>query len=142
MEVWGATTCAGSVQLPYLNNWVLTLSAFPWLKGWVPIPIWLDHLKEHGSTPSLVVLNRGIHVTDLPGLLEAVDAALAYLRQALPEALIVFRNTPHGHTNCSLYDRPIYSRFSLNGAPFRWDEVPAQSEAVASFRFNTQFASL
>eukprot|EP00271_Cylindrocystis_brebissonii_P017841 TRINITY_DN4801_c2_g1_i5.p1 TRINITY_DN4801_c2_g1~~TRINITY_DN4801_c2_g1_i5.p1 ORF type:complete len:545 (-),score=61.23 TRINITY_DN4801_c2_g1_i5:710-2185(-) len=87
-------------------------------------------LKLAEWSPSIVFLNTGAHVQPGDVFEREVRAALWFIRKTLPDALIIWRNTPPGHLNCTTYDGPIKRRQPAAGLPFGWANFTTQNEVA------------
>ncbi|CAI7844117.1 unnamed protein product [Closterium sp. NIES-53] len=88
------------------------------------------HLYSGLKDADVVVVNRGAHFIGGKDFERSVPAALEFLREKLPDALIVWRNTPPGHANCTSYIGPIKKRQNPEILPFHWDMFTHQNEMV------------
>ncbi|CAI6008773.1 unnamed protein product [Closterium sp. NIES-65] len=79
------------------------------------------HLYSGLKDADVVVVNRGAHFIGGKDFERSVPAALEFLRKKLPDALIIWRNTPPGHANCTSYTGPIKKRQNPEFLPFHWD---------------------
>ena len=86
----------------------------------------------HGLRPDVILVNRGAHFDHTAVLLQDVRAFLRHVRTMYPSSLVIWRDTPPGHTNCSSYDRPMAVRQPPGNLPFRWGEFHDQNAAVAA----------
>ena len=93
----------------------------------------LDPSGQFASTtrPGIVIVNRGAHPTKTSELLSAVRACLRFVRAAQPDALIIWRDTPPGHANCSSFSAPLSHRQDPSSLPFDWGTFYEQNAAVA-----------
>ncbi|GJP38455.1 hypothetical protein CLOM_g22887, partial [Closterium sp. NIES-68] len=96
--------------------------------GSVPFDHMPWHLYDGLLSADVVVVNRGAHFVGGRDFELSVRAAMRLLRRKLPRALIVYRNSPPGHANCSSYDRPIKIRQDPATLPFHWDTFSAQND--------------
>eukprot|EP00271_Cylindrocystis_brebissonii_P017835 TRINITY_DN4801_c0_g1_i1.p1 TRINITY_DN4801_c0_g1~~TRINITY_DN4801_c0_g1_i1.p1 ORF type:complete len:790 (+),score=66.25 TRINITY_DN4801_c0_g1_i1:208-2577(+) len=118
-DVWGADQ---GVEFRFCFNSRLTLSTVP-LNDQAP---WALVLAEW--RPSIIIVNSGAHYRPDDEFETEVRAALWFIRETLPDALIIWRNTPPGHANCTDYDGPIKQRQSPIGLPFHWGDFAPQNE--------------
>ena len=97
----------------------------------------------HGVRPSIVILNRGMHVAQRDHFLADVRNVLSFIREAFPDALVIWRSTPCPHPWCMNYTKPIASAIpreqlsvghgiSSKGDPisYCWPEVCAQVDVL------------
>ena len=80
------------------------------------------------SNLAAVVLNRGAHFVEDSMMLHQLNETLRALRAARPDLLIIYRNTPPGHTGCKRYDKPLVERQGSEGLPHHWGEFARQNE--------------
>ncbi|CAI5460142.1 unnamed protein product [Closterium sp. Yama58-4] len=88
------------------------------------------HLYSGLKDADVVVVNRGAHFIGGKDFERSVAAALGFLRKKLPDALIIWRNTPPGHANCTTYIGPIKKRQNPEILPFHWDMFTRQNNMV------------
>ncbi|CAI5976312.1 unnamed protein product [Closterium sp. NIES-64] len=88
------------------------------------------HLYSGLNDAHVVVVNRGAHFIGGKDFERSVPAALSFLRKKLPDALIIWRNTPPGHANCTTYIGPIKKRQNPEILPFHWDMFTRQNKLV------------
>eukprot|EP00271_Cylindrocystis_brebissonii_P014536 TRINITY_DN358_c3_g1_i2.p1 TRINITY_DN358_c3_g1~~TRINITY_DN358_c3_g1_i2.p1 ORF type:complete len:544 (-),score=90.62 TRINITY_DN358_c3_g1_i2:1331-2962(-) len=114
------------VTVRFCFNKVLSLTLVP-LEMEAP---WMSQLREWN--PDILLLNRGAHYSDDDDFEEGVREALWAARIALPEALIVWRNTPPGHVNCTSYTAPLTERQpgSILPRDYHWADFARQNELV------------
>lgn len=93
------------------------------LDSWAP---------SHGLVPGVVVLNMGAHWEPDNVLLPQVRGALTAALTALPDALIVWRNTAPGHVNCSTATSPLKIPQDLSSfhPEWHWDDFARQNARV------------
>ncbi|CAI6002296.1 unnamed protein product [Closterium sp. NIES-65] len=96
--------------------------------GSVPFDHMPWHLYDGLVSADVVVVNRGAHYVGGRDFELSVRAAMRLLRRKLPRALLVYRNSPPGHVNCSSYDRPIKIRQDPATLPFHWDTFSSQND--------------
>ncbi|CAI5467040.1 unnamed protein product [Closterium sp. Yama58-4] len=96
--------------------------------GSVPFDHMPWHLYDGLVNADVVIVNRGAHYIGGRDFELSVRAAMRLLRRKLPRALLVYRNSPPGHVNCSSYDRPIKIRQDPATLPFHWDTFSAQND--------------
>eukprot|EP00667_Euglena_gracilis_P015255 EG_transcript_15847 len=89
---------------------------------------------------STVVLNRGTHYTPDQVFLPQVEKVFRALREARPDILIVYRNTPAGHPNCwqgsgvhgPPTPRPYESWTEHQADLYHWRALLTQNQLVES----------
>lgn len=81
------------------------------LENWAP---------SHGILPGVIVFNMGAHWEPDEILLPQVRDALNAASTALPDALIVWRNTVPGHANCSTATMPLKEPQDLSTIHPEW----------------------
>ena len=131
--ILGARICQGTgyeaaVELAF-NFWLNTVALpLPW-----GLPFFLASeffANMTADAPSIFIVNRGAHYSPTAELLRDAAAAIRAIQAAYPSATIMWRNTPVGHPNCSRFTAPIASPLPMEGAPYDWDKITAQSAAV------------
>lgn len=115
------------VEIRYCFNRGLTLTEIP-LDGEAP---WILKLNEW--KPSILVLNRGAHYRSDEIFEPDVKNALYYVREKLPHALVIWRNTPPGHDNCEAYPAPISVRQDPSNLPYNWGKFSQQNEVARKY---------
>jgi hypothetical protein len=95
-----------------------------------PASVFFANMTLAGIHPDIFIVNRGAHYSPTAELLHDAAAVIRAICAAYPGALVVWRNTPVGHPNCSRFTAPISSPLPMAGAPFNWDEFTPQSAAV------------
>ena len=112
-----------------IEQFVLNTAPMSWdtLHEFTPIGELLQ-----GTGAQIVIVNKGAHWTPTLQLLRSISAALREVQRMFPAAIVIWRNTPHGHPNCSRYSGPLATPLPLEGMPFHWGEFPAQNAAVAA----------
>jgi hypothetical protein len=93
-------------------------------------PAFLDEAVARGLRPDIIVYNRGAHVTPDWLLLRDVSAVADVVAARFLAALLVWRNTPPGHANCSAASGPLAAPQPPAGLPFGWGAFAAQNAAV------------
>lgn len=94
---------------------------------------WLEELKGFNG---IVIVNRGAHWEKSERYLPALRKALEALREAAPDALVFFRTTPPGHSNCSLRERPLDQPETIEGLPWHWGYFWGQNNEAANLIWN------
>ncbi|CAI5526107.1 unnamed protein product [Closterium sp. Naga37s-1] len=74
------------------------------------------------------ILNRGAHYRPDRHFISAVRSTLRFLRNKLPDALLIYRTTVHGHANCSEHDKPLLVPGPTDNLPFFWGKFHEQNE--------------
>lgn len=85
-----------------------------------------DWVAELGPETSIVFLNRGAHFEKDSKFVSGWRAALRLLRKRVPHALVVARNTPGGHDDCTEFSAPVSSS-SLEQRGYTWRHMPRQN---------------
>lgn len=138
--LWDARVCedypaasnsahAGGAAVPLLMTWHFSLAPQPAL-NWTTFPAFLDAAVARGLRPDVVVYNRGAHVTPDWLLLKDVTTVADYVSTSFPGALLIWRNTPPGHANCSAAAGPLSAPQPTAGLPYGWGAFAAQNAAV------------
>ncbi|CAM6094226.1 unnamed protein product [Calypogeia fissa] len=88
---------------------------------------WLPHLDNGDGGVKILVLNRGAHYQDDRRFVEGLRLTFEVLRDKHPELLVIYRNTPSGHVNCTDFHAPIPE--PIKGAPpsFHWEDFDRQN---------------
>eukprot|EP00271_Cylindrocystis_brebissonii_P003672 TRINITY_DN14896_c0_g1_i1.p1 TRINITY_DN14896_c0_g1~~TRINITY_DN14896_c0_g1_i1.p1 ORF type:complete len:1152 (-),score=87.20 TRINITY_DN14896_c0_g1_i1:531-3986(-) len=131
-EIGGRVQCLGlsnacseffeeGVTLRFCLNDHLTLTMMPLFRQ-TP---WASKLEEWN--PSIVHLNMGTHFMEDKDLLEKSRESLAFIRTALPTALIVWRALHPGHKDCANFTGPIATRQDPETLPFHWGQFSHQN---------------
>ena len=76
----------------------------------------------------VVIVNRGAHFIGDDGFVSHLNYSMHWLRAALPDALIIYRNTPHGHVNCSGGKKPLETLPPTSSWPYNWANFARQNE--------------
>ncbi|CAI5532720.1 unnamed protein product [Closterium sp. Naga37s-1] len=76
----------------------------------------------------VVILNRGAHYRPDRHFISAVRSTLRFLRNKLPDALLIYRTTVQGHANCSEHDKPLLVPGPTDNLPFFWGKFHEQNE--------------
>ena len=83
--------------------------------------------------PDVIVLNRGAHFSETSDLLDGVRSTLLWMQEFLPRAVVLWRNTPHGHPGCDNATGPLLAPLAapaLAAMPFHWNAFPSQNDAL------------
>jgi hypothetical protein len=126
----GFTACAdASVRVAFVRNDWLHLGVTRRTFKPVPVNVMMHpvHAAIAALRPTHVLLNRGAHFTEDGPFVEGVTAALRYLRAALPDAVVMLRDTPQGHAGCAAHSRPSLLPQMQDGLPFNWNTFPRQN---------------
>ncbi len=131
--ILGARICQGTgheaaVELAF--NFFLNTVAFSWGPTFFPASEFFANMTAGGYAPSIFLINRGAHYSPTSELLRDAAAAIRAIQAAYPSATIMWRNTPVGHPNCSVFTAPIASPLPMEGAPYDWDKIAVQTAAV------------
>ncbi|KAH9321701.1 hypothetical protein KI387_016340, partial [Taxus chinensis] len=88
---------------------------------------WFHLLKEWDIR--LLFLNRGAHFEEDEIYAQSLRQTFSVLHSLHPDLLVVFRNTPPGHVNCTSYSRPISHRQVMKKGEdkFHWSEFRRQN---------------
>lgn len=126
----GFTACANaSVRVAFVRNDWLHLGVTR--RTFQPRPINVMMHPVHAAIaalrPTHVLLNRGAHFAEDGPLVEGVTGALRYLRAALPDAVVILRDTPQGHVGCAAHSRPSLLPQLQDDLPFNWARFPRQN---------------
>ncbi|CAI5500015.1 unnamed protein product [Closterium sp. Naga37s-1] len=76
----------------------------------------------------ILVMNRGAHYAGDDVFVPELRETILALRTHFPDALIVYRNTPPGHANCTQYWEPISKRQAPETLPYNWGDFVRQNE--------------
>ncbi|GJP35596.1 hypothetical protein CLOM_g20094 [Closterium sp. NIES-68] len=76
----------------------------------------------------IFVMNRGAHYAEDDVFIPELRETMLALRTHFPNALIIYRNTPPGHVNCTQYWEPIPRRQSPEELPYNWGDFKRQNE--------------
>ncbi|CAI7881564.1 unnamed protein product [Closterium sp. NIES-54] len=76
----------------------------------------------------ILVMNRGAHYAGDDVFVPELRETILALRMHFPDALIVYRNTPPGHANCTQYWEPISKRQEPETLPYNWGDFVRQNE--------------
>ncbi|CAI5493560.1 unnamed protein product [Closterium sp. Naga37s-1] len=76
----------------------------------------------------VVILNRGAHYRPDRHFISAVRSTVRFLRNKLPDALLIYRTTVQGHANCSEHDKPLLVPGPTDNLPFFWGKFHEQNE--------------
>ncbi|CAI5471061.1 unnamed protein product [Closterium sp. Yama58-4] len=76
----------------------------------------------------VIIINRGPHYEEDELYAPVLERALMYLRSRFPEKLIIWRNTPPGHANCSGQKTPLKKRQDPGILPYNWDKFARQNK--------------
>jgi len=128
----GARVCEGSGSALHLAyNWMLNSQPVQCCPSYFPAGEFFHRLNNtRGPHPSFFIINRGAHYSPTVELLRDAAALVRSINSAYPNAVVMWRNTPVGHPNCSQYSVPIFSPLPMAGAPFNWDKFASQNTAV------------
>lgn len=101
---------------------------------------WLPHLNDgSGEDVKILVLNRGAHYQDDQRFVKGLRATFEALRDRHPELLVIYRNTPSGHVNCTDFHAPIAEPLKGADPSFHWEEFDRQNalakEIVEEFQY-------
>ena len=125
--------CDGAVRIDHLLNWalghVMVKAAIPYnqrnitsrcrtkkdcphvsvTRGSPQDRVWGvdEFVSAYAAPQDIIVLNSGAHYQPDSVLLPQVRAALTEIRRLRPTGVIIWRNTPTGHNNCSTSTRPM-----------------------------------
>eukprot|EP00271_Cylindrocystis_brebissonii_P005786 TRINITY_DN1806_c0_g1_i1.p1 TRINITY_DN1806_c0_g1~~TRINITY_DN1806_c0_g1_i1.p1 ORF type:complete len:484 (-),score=100.13 TRINITY_DN1806_c0_g1_i1:916-2367(-) len=86
---------------------------------------WWTRVEEWN--PDVVVLNRGAHWAPNEDYRFELQRSVKWLREKLPNALLIFRSTPAGHIDCMRYDKPLKKAMNPDILPYRWGKFPEQN---------------
>ena len=97
---------------------------------------WITELKT--DKIKLAVFNRGAHFESNELLLEGVATTMNYLAKNYPDLLVIWRNTPHGHLNSTLFvdGPPEKNPPELLGGPYHWSQFHAENVALRNYFTN------
>lgn len=87
---------------------------------------WLDHLQEWNI--KILILNRGAHYESDQGYAKSLHIIFPILRTRSPNLIVLYRNTPPGHVNCTSYSKPLKQRQPPAELPHHWGNFQAQNE--------------
>ena len=90
----------------------------------------VDFVKDKRLNPSLVIVNAGLHFQPDDVIIPQYRAALSRITTALPHAIIVVRNTPPGHANCSKFTAPL-AEPQHAPLPYGWRALQPQNILIA-----------
>ncbi|GJP54320.1 hypothetical protein CLOM_g13422, partial [Closterium sp. NIES-68] len=76
----------------------------------------------------VLIVNRGAHYRPDRHFISAVRSALRFLRNKLPDTLIIYRTTVQGHANCTEHDKPLLLPGPTDNLPFFWGKFHGQNE--------------
>ncbi|CAI5477449.1 unnamed protein product [Closterium sp. Yama58-4] len=76
----------------------------------------------------VIILNRGAHYRPDRHFISAVRSTLRFLRNKLPDAILIYRTTVQGHANCSEHDKPLLVPGPTDNLPFFWGRFHEQNE--------------
>lgn len=81
---------------------------------------WLHLLKDWNI--KLLLINKGAHYEADEIYVKSLRQTFSVLQALHPDLLVIFRNTPPGHINCSTYHGPISQRqeIKLDGDNWKW----------------------
>ena len=118
------------------------------LEGYIPqsAPIlqvekWKNHLNflrnAHDGPGIVLVVNRGAHVRNDKQVALDMVIMMAFVREELPQALLIFRSSNMAHGSCRNFSRPrtknepLLEPSNAGGDPsWQWSFFPAQSARV------------
>ena len=128
--LWNARVCEHTaphkpVALPLLMTWQFELHK----QDTSLVPAFLSG-NGTGLAPDIIIYNRGAHLTPDWLLLKEVTAVAGFVESHHPRSLLIWRNTPPGHPNCSQYSAPLNETQPLNDLPYGWGHFAAQNSAV------------
>ncbi|CAI5490661.1 unnamed protein product [Closterium sp. Naga37s-1] len=114
---------AGAFAMHFTSNRWLTVGDTFVAKESVP---W----SQHGALvdSDVLLINRGAHFTDDEAYVRDVRRALRFVRKNFPNKLIIYRNTPPGHFNCTENLGPLAERQQKEILPFNWGGFVRQNE--------------
>ncbi|CAI5973530.1 unnamed protein product [Closterium sp. NIES-65] len=114
---------AGAFAMHFTSNRWLTVGDTFVAKESVP---W----SQHGALvdSDVLLINRGAHFTDDEAYVRDVRRALRFVRRNFPDKLIIYRNTPPGHFNCTENLGPLAERQPKEILPFNWGGFMRQNE--------------
>ncbi|CAI5979070.1 unnamed protein product [Closterium sp. NIES-65] len=114
---------AGAFAMHFTSNRWLTVGDTFVAKESVP---W----SQHGALvdSDVLLVNRGAHFTDDEAYVRDVRRALRFVRRNFPDKLIIYRNTPPGHFNCTENLGPLAERQPKEILPFNWGGFMRQNE--------------
>eukprot|EP00271_Cylindrocystis_brebissonii_P018127 TRINITY_DN4996_c0_g2_i5.p1 TRINITY_DN4996_c0_g2~~TRINITY_DN4996_c0_g2_i5.p1 ORF type:complete len:194 (-),score=0.48 TRINITY_DN4996_c0_g2_i5:1078-1659(-) len=95
-------------------NMIPTLAGAPWAS------------KLQDWAPSIIQLNVGVRWQADEDLVRGVTNAVTFIRQTLPDALVIWRTTHVGHTNCWQYKGPITEPQDPDGLLHKWNLIYIQ----------------
>lgn len=89
-------------------------------------------LRHYLDEAEVIILNRGAHYVPTPRFVRELRSLLRFLRLHYPLKLIIFRNTPPGHVNCTTHDRPLEAPQDPELLPplFHWKDFKGQNEVA------------
>ncbi|CAI5961177.1 unnamed protein product [Closterium sp. NIES-64] len=76
----------------------------------------------------ILVMNRGAHYAGDDVFVPELRETILALRTRFPDALIIYRNTPPGHANCTQYWEPVSKRQAPETLPYNWGDFVRQNE--------------
>jgi hypothetical protein len=143
------TVCGGSLHLFFVRNDRLSLVdaiSVNLENNMFEYP-WAPDLQNRASSlkqPShfdFVFLNRGAHYEEDSIVLNAVDAAVSYIKRTAPSTKIIWRTSMRGHLNPDqFFDAPPLSEEiefkELEKLPYNWGKILTQNAKVLNFLKN------
>jgi hypothetical protein len=89
----------------------------------------VDWAAQRRLQAGLILINSGAHLMPDAQLYTRARAALTVALQAHPHATVMWRNTPVGHANCSLYKEPLEVP-QPDPLPFTWSHFKHQNAGM------------
>lgn len=92
----------------------------------------LQAFRYYADDADCIVINRGAHFTHTARYALELRSTCRLLRERYPDKLILFRNTPPGHANCTDHDRPLEQVQDPSSLPlkFNWKHFLEQNEVA------------
>lgn len=85
-------------------------------------------LKHRLDSADVIIFNRGPHYTPLDQFERGLQSTSRLLRMMYPNKLLIYRNTPPGHNNCTIYKAPLKGRQDPANLPYNWGKFREQNE--------------
>ena len=118
-----------------------------------PLESWVSNsslLAEHGFSrpPAILVINRGMHFSLSHYFVPSMNRTLAWATKALPDTLLIWRNTPVGHPNCMSHTAPLVTPLPRSAyitdptaREYHWLDVHDQNDNVTAL-LNAHYPSV
>ena len=93
---------------------------------------WINRIRLYNIT--FVLLNTGAHHVEYNTILVNVNSTITMLFDLFPQVVILYRNTPSGHSNCRLHHTSApTSKWHLNASEYHWSEFQNQNKMIQNF---------